>query len=643
MVKSLDKKWKEVLFAFSGFGPNFLMVLMGAYFTDAVNPVALGEGTSASIFQAIVPGVCLIMPLIFPMLWAIGKAFDGIIDIPFASVTDRLSTKWGRRRPAIAVCAIPMIVSFALCWFPVAGTSGDTTSQIINTVWIFLWALVFFATYTMCLISFYGSLSTTCCDESQRLRVSSFKSFFDTISYCLVYALVPVLLGAFKCHIDTFVFCSLPLMLTITIPLFLIKEGAKWGYPENKGLQEAPVKIGESLKLTFGNRVFMRWILVNCCTYFGLQMFLVGMNSMIVGGMGFEGWEMTVINTCAFAPVPIMLWIFTKVKARKGIRFTFQTCLLAFAVAILSFDAASLFITGGVKWVQYIIACAGGVIGSWAIGAFFMMPLMVPAQVSSVEEKLTGKNHSAMYFAAQAVTTSIAGAVASSLVYENIKQLFISKSASGVVWAETIEEAATKFGVDVTQVFNLGTLLVPLFVCFFCVLGFILAFRMPKDYTPTLVAKELKRFNPDLDISAVEELERNESREKGEIVFVQIVLSILSGFIFGFMWLGFLLDSVRRLTNGSRGKTALKYLLAVFVPFLSIFVFIRENKALKERATEMGIELKDYKILNVVFGILFPIAPINIVSLALLQHNANRLLDGRVTPVADSLEAAAEV
>jgi hypothetical protein len=35
MVQSLDKKWKEFLFSFSGFGPNFLMVLMGAYYTDA--------------------------------------------------------------------------------------------------------------------------------------------------------------------------------------------------------------------------------------------------------------------------------------------------------------------------------------------------------------------------------------------------------------------------------------------------------------------------------------------------------------------------------------------------------------------------------------------------------------------------------
>ena len=44
MVQSLDKKWKEFLFAFSGFGPNFLMILMGSYYSDALNPSSLEMG-----------------------------------------------------------------------------------------------------------------------------------------------------------------------------------------------------------------------------------------------------------------------------------------------------------------------------------------------------------------------------------------------------------------------------------------------------------------------------------------------------------------------------------------------------------------------------------------------------------------------
>jgi len=624
MIQSLNKKWKELLFAFSGFGPNFLMILMGAYFTDAVNPAALGVSQT---YQSIATGVCFILPALFPILYAVAKAFDGIIDIPFAHITDSLKTKWGKRRPPILACLIPMIISFAMCWWPVAGAE----SQTLNTIWIIFWALVFFSTYTMCMIAFYGSLSTTCSDEKQRTRVSSYKSFFDTITYCLVYALVPLLLDAFKIHIDKFVFILLPLMLTMTIPLFMIKEGEKYGYPENYGQKPERVTLKESLKLTFKNRPFMSWIIVNACAFFGLQMFLTGMNAMIIGGMGFNGTEMALINTCAFAPVPIMLYLFGKLKAKKGFRFTYQTCLIAFAIAILSFFFASLFVTGGNKILQYIIACAGGVCGSWGIGAFFMGSYLVPAQVSSVEEKLTGKNHSAMYFAAQAVTTSIIGAI-SSLIYENIKMLFISKSAGGIVWAQNAIEAATKFTeklgstVEVASVFNLGTLIIPFVVCLMCILGAILAFRMPKEFTHQNVAKELKRQDPKLDITSVLEEEKPKA-ERSEINFVQISLWGLSGGIFGFIWQVFMMNDFKRL--GVK-NIWLHGLLSVIVPFYSTFFIIKAYKKFDEISKEHNIKLANSKIATIVLSLLFPILPLNVVGLALIQHNLNIIHEAKI-------------
>ena len=611
MINSLNKKWKELLFAFSGFGPNFLMILMGAYFSDAINPAALGSGS----YQSIASGVCFILPALFPILYAIAKAFDGIIDIPFAHITDTLKTKWGRRRPPILICSIPMIISFAMCWWPVGGANN----QILNTIWILIWALIFFSTYTMCMIAFYGSLSTTCSDEKQRARVSSYKSFFDTITYCLVYALVPLLLDIFKIHIDKFVYFSLPLMLTILIPLFMIKEGEKYGYPENMGQPPQKITIKESLKLTFKNKPFMSWIVVNACAFFGLQMFLSGMNSMIIGGMGFNGAEMALINTCAFAPVPIMLYLFGKLKAKKGFRFTYQTCLGAFGIAILSFFFASLFITGGNKTIQYIIACLGGVAGSWGIGAFFMGSYLVPAQVSSVEEKLTGKNHSAMYFAAQAVSTSIIGAV-STLIYENIKMLFISKSASGVVWAENAMEAATKLGVETSTVFNLGTLIIPFVVLAMCFLGLFLAFRMPKEFTHEYVAKELKRSNPDLNIDEYIDEEKKQKEDKSEIIFVNVSLWVLSGGIFGFVWNSFMINSMKKL--GIK-NIVLHGILSILIPFYSIYFVSKIYKQLQEIANERNIKLANNKLAVMLLSLAFPILPLNVVGLALIQHNLN--------------------
>ena len=624
MVRSLNTKWKEFLFAFSGFGPNFLMVLMGSYYSDALNPAALEAGEQ---LQAIMPGFCFILPALFPILFALGKVFDGLIDIPFAYITDTLSTKWGRRRPAIAVCFLPMLVSFILSWIlPV-----QAEYSLFNTVWVFFWNLIFFASYTMCLIAFYGSLSTVCEDEPQRLRVSGYKSFFDTISYCLVYALVPVVLKGLNMHIHTLVFVTTPLMLSMLIPLFLIKEGEKYGYPENKGLSPEKITLGESLRLTFQNKIFRRWLYVNCCTFFGMQMFLSGMNGMIIGGMGMNSLQMALLNTCAFAPVPIMLYLFNKSKARYGVRATYQSCLLVFAVAIMTFFFASRFMLGeGNITLKIAIGILGGLGASWSIGAFFMMPYLTPAQISCVEERLTGKNHSAMYFAGNAVATSIVGAVSGSLVYEYVKNVFLSKE-KGFTWATDSSEAYRKlYGLaadaavsaeEAASVYNFANLVVPFIVCITCVIGFFLAFKLPRDFTPAILARQFKEFDPALDISEIEAEEVKTDKE--EIIFVQVGLSILSGFLFGFIWTGLLLGSIRKLTG--KLKSLPWWLLSCLIPFGQIFTVVKLRRLTLDKAAEEGKQVKLPLLPLILLSCVFFILPINVITLAILQSAVNRL------------------
>ena len=624
--KTLNTKWKEILYAASGFGPNLLMVLMGGYFTDAINPAALN--TDGVSLQAI-GTACYILPLIFPILWACAKAFDGIIDIPMAALTDSLKTRWGRRRPPIAVCFIPMVLSYAMCWIPIFGP--EEKMQLWNTIWIVFWAIIFFATYTMCLIAYYGSLSNVCYDDNQRLRVSSFKSFFDTISYCVVYALVPLLLGALNLHIDKFTLYLLPLMATMLIPLFMIKEGEKWeekaikqGYDITPLAEEPRVGIIESIKLTVTNKPFMRWCLVNCCSFFGLQMFLVAMNAMIIGGMGLNSVQMAILNTCAFAPVPIMLYLFNKLKAKKGIRFAYQTCLLSFAICIFSFFVGSKYIMGDNVTLKIIIGAVGGVVGSWAIGSFFMMPYMIPAQISSVEEKLTGKNHSAMFFAAQAFTTSVIGALASSIVYENLKNLFIARGASGIKFAKTtetlsaVQNAALKFGVDPSQVYNLGTLLVPFFVAAFCIAGFILAFKMPKNYSPKEVSDALglqKEYQEHIDLFPSEE----EPEIQDESLLVNITLWILSGSIFGIVWHYFLLKQINKFAE-KKTKLIHWIISILFFPYYAVLAY-RFNKEINIKAQKMNVDVKNLGVLHIILAIL----GLGIVSNIILQVQINKL------------------
>ena len=629
MVQSLNKKWKEFIFAFSGFGPNFLMILMGSYYSDALNPSSLEMGEQ---FQAIMPGVCFILPALFPILFAIGKIFDGLIDIPFAHITDTMSTRWGRRRPAIAVCFLPMLVSYLLCWIPIGGPEA----KLFNTIWVAVCSVIFFASYTMCLIAYYGSFSAVCSDEPQRLRVSGYKSFFDTATYCLVYALVPVILSGAQMQIDRLVFICMPIMFTMIIPLFLIKEGEKYGYPENEGMSEEKLTIGESLSLTFKNRIFRRWLYVNCCTFFGLQMFLSSMNGLIIGGMGMNGLQMAILNTCAFGPVPVMLYLFNKAKARYGLRPTYQSCLLLFAVAILSFFFGSRFVLGeGNMPAKMIIGIIGGLCGSWSIGAFFMMPYLAPSQISCVEERLIGKNHSAMYFAGNALTTSIVGAISGNLVYEYVKNIFIAKGR-GLVWAESegalsaSEVAYTKlFGVVGSEaevaasVFNFGNLMVPFIVVITCVAGFFLAYKLPMNFTPFILAKEFKEMDPSLDISEFEKEEPKE--ERSEIIFVQIGLSVLSGFIFGFIWAGLLMKAIKNYVRSFKMLPA--YLVSCLVPFAEVVYLLKMRRYILEIAAERGVSLKISKIALILPSLIFPLLFTNVVALSVLQNAMNKVYE----------------
>ena len=592
------------------------MVLMGAYFTDAINPAALSLGSFQASSHAI-GGVSLILPALFPTIWMLAKAFDGIVDIPLASLTDNLKSKFGRRRLPILVCFIPMVLSYAFCWIPIGGTD----QQVLNTIWISFWAFVFFTTYTMSLIAFYGSLSTVCVNEGQRTRVSAFKAFFDTISYCLVYALVPLLLSSLKINIDKLVLCLLPVMITMLIPVFMIKEGKKFeekaikeGYDIKPLEEEKKVGLFESIKVAFTNKPFIKWCLVNCCSFFGLQIFLVSMNALIDGGMGMNGGQMAILNTCAFAPVPVMLYLFNKLKKKKGIRFAFQSALICFSICIFSFLFGSKFILGDNNvTLQMIIGCVGGVVGSWSISAFFMVPYLIPAQIASIEEKVTGKNISSMLFAVQAFTSSIASAIAGGLVYESIKMLFISKDASGIVWAENITEAAAAFNVAEGSVFNLGLILVPFIVSLFCLLGFFVAFTMPKDYSGESVNKMLNLSKED-----IEKLEANEEKEvEKDSLIINIPLWILSGSIFGAIWRYMLLNK----HNPFGKQKVLHFIISLLVFPYNGYVMYKLEKNICKQAQEKNINLKDCSLLVLIFGVL----GLNIISYIILQKQVNKL------------------
>ena len=176
--------------------------------------------------------------------------------------------------------------------------------------------------------------------------------------------------------------------------------------------------------------------------------------------------------------------------------------------------------------------------------------------------------------------------------------------------------------VAASSIFNLGNLLVPFIVSITCILGFFLAYKLPKNFTPKVIAEELKRNDPSLDISSVIEADE-EKEEKSEILFVQIGLWVLSGSIFGFIWSAFLMKAIKAVS--SKFNAALFWIASALIPFASVYALIKMRKAILDAAKESGMDMKISMPLLLAFAVIFPILPVNFVSLAILQHKMNKL------------------
>lgn len=444
------------LYALAGFGPNLLNTIITIYLVDALQVVGFGQDAQFWTFA----NKTIIAVGLFSVLKFVSQLVDGIIDVPFAALTDNLKTRWGKRRPVILCGIVVMLATYLAFCFPVSRAENS----VANSIYFGLLLLVFYSAYTLSFVTYYGTYADVTANERDRFFLSDWKAFIDTVQYALAYALIPVFIGM-GTNIRTIALLAAPLTLTLLIAVFLLKERST--LPEDvaayaaehpndvQAQKQEDIPVLESIRLTVKNRDFTSWLLLLSFFFFGLQMFLSGQNVLASGPMGLNGWQIAVINTAAFAPVPLMLVIYRAVMKKKGFRFAFQTALLSFAAAMLTFSFDY------VKWidstmVRLIVGAIGGTIGSYGIGAFFAAPYLVPSQAAAAERETTGKNHSSMYFAVQGLVTAAVGAVSTGLIWPNLRNITVGGN--------------TFFGAH----------LMPYVAALFCVLAFFVAFRIDR-------------------------------------------------------------------------------------------------------------------------------------------------------------------
>ena len=369
-MRKLKSKRQMLLYAISGMGVNMLNLMMGSYLCSAL--IASGFGEEAIAHQTFAQ-----KDLVIAAVWAVfglaAKIIDGIIDVPMASLTDNLRSRWGRRRPALMLGFVPMVAAYLL--FLIVPNDGAT---LWNTIYYGVVLCVFYSFYTLTMVTYYATFTEIVETERERSFISNVKSVCDIVYFILGYVGVRAMLNGM--NIRTAALIVLPLSLTMMIPMFMIHEPSTLS---GAGEKTETVGIFKSLRCTFRNKAFILWMIVYAFMTFGVQLFLSGINEYFSKA----GMSMIFVMIAAFLPVPLTLMLFNKIQRRWGFGVAFVYALVTFSVGMLAMFGVSFLPAGTAKTVISILC---GLICSLAVGALFAVAYSIPSELAAQEEKKTG-------------------------------------------------------------------------------------------------------------------------------------------------------------------------------------------------------------------------------------------------------------
>lgn len=403
-MKKITSRKKLALYGCSGMGVNMLTLMVGSYLCSALLVGGFEDHVESWTY--------LNRDLVIAGLWAVlvflAKALDGIIDLPLASFADRLNTKFGRRKTAIALGFIPMIISYLLFLVPL-----KSEATLLNTIWFGVLLCIFYTFYTLTMLTFYATFSEICESEQDTVFVSNVKSICDVVYFILGFALIPVFVGmGINIRIVALIF--LPLSLTMLIPMFLLKENDE---SEQKSVRA--LTLGRAMATSFKNKSFIYWMFTTSVMTIGLQLFLGGINELFSS----TGLNMTVVMASSFVPVPFTLILYNYIVKRKGLAFAYRYVLTVFSIGMMVMYVCNINSDNMSKLALTMVAILGGIFVSFAIGAFFSITYTVPTHLAQVEFEQSGKTVATMFFAVQGVFEGIASGIATGLILVTLKDL----------------------------------------------------------------------------------------------------------------------------------------------------------------------------------------------------------------------------
>jgi len=193
------------------------------------------------------PGAVIRAGLIGAVVF-LGKIVQGFANLPVAQISDKFSTRWGRRRVFVLFGCVPWGISVFMLFF-VPSTLIDTfeTSLLLSIGWLAIW-FVFYNIMNAAVINPYlamlPEIAKTSLERTQYQQWRTLFTFLAIVITAITWPLIGETLGA-------------PLVAGLMILTALIMF---FGSKEDISVQPATISFKESATTVLKNQAFRRYI-----------------------------------------------------------------------------------------------------------------------------------------------------------------------------------------------------------------------------------------------------------------------------------------------------------------------------------------------------------------------------------------------
>lgn len=378
-------------FAAGQFGWAMLSGIISNWLVYFYQPdeVAISQGQTVFIPQGL---AILGIITVIGGITALGRVFDAFTDPMIASLSDRCTSKNGRRIPFLKWASLPLALATVLVfWSPVNEKSW------INAVFLLVMVLAYYLFITAYCTPYNALISELGHTQQERLNISTAISFTFIAGTAVAY-LAPAIWGIFVPALGrvgairlTFTVMAAIAWLCMLVPVFCIREKE---YVNTVPVQESAF---HSLAATFRNGEFRKFVGSDIFYWIALTMFQTGLPFFVTSLLKLPE-TMTTLYFVGMTALSVLFYLpVNKLTLKFG-----KKRMLLFAFVMFS---TAFFYTGFMGKIPFLSAAAQGfvlmVFAALPMAIFGILPQAMVADIAESDSVTTGSNREGMFFAAR--------------------------------------------------------------------------------------------------------------------------------------------------------------------------------------------------------------------------------------------------